>query len=147
MLYHKLPHPIQRERRNQDGSSIRSLTGCIKISLIIPSNLVLRNRRGRHEIGEENEQALLSFEISGLMHAGRKVCVAQDVKIEVMKPADIEKLSESMSPEPDVSFWVTDHGESDELTFPPQLQILLPPLQKLGTIVERLRPMSNILAV
>ncbi|EDR03995.1 uncharacterized protein LACBIDRAFT_252775 [Laccaria bicolor S238N-H82] len=79
-------------------------------------------------LAKKNDQALLSFEISGLTRVGRKVRVAHDVKIEVMKPADVEKLSEPMCPEPDV-------------------HILLPPLQKLRTIVERLRPMSDILAV
>ncbi|EDR03996.1 uncharacterized protein LACBIDRAFT_306335 [Laccaria bicolor S238N-H82] len=80
-------------------------------------------------LAKQNDQALvLSFEISGLTHVGHKARVAHDVKIEVMKLADVEKGSEPMCPEPDV-------------------HIPLPPLQKLRMIVERLRPMSGILAV
>ena len=56
-------------------------------------------------LAKKNDQALLSFEISGLTRVGRKVRVAHDVKVEVMKPAVIEKLSESTCPEPDVSFF------------------------------------------
>ena len=59
-------------------------------------------------LAKKNDQALLSFEISGLTRVGRKVRVAHDVKIEVLKAADVEKLSEPMCPEPDVSFSVTN---------------------------------------
>jgi len=58
-------------------------------------------------LAKKNDQALLSFEISGLTRVGRKVRVAHDVKIEVMKPADVEKLSEPMCPEPDASLFST----------------------------------------
>ncbi|KAJ3717088.1 checkpoint protein Hus1/Mec3 [Lentinula raphanica] len=54
--------------------------------------------------------------------------IEHDVKIEVMKPADVAKLNEPMCPEPDI-------------------HVLLPSLQKIRTIVERLRSMSDILAV
>jgi len=80
------------------------------------------------KLAKKNDQAALSFEISGTTRAGRKVRVAHDVKIEVMKPGDVARLAEPLCPEPDI-------------------HILLPPLQKLRTIVERLRPMSDILAI
>ncbi|KJA25078.1 hypothetical protein HYPSUDRAFT_65028 [Hypholoma sublateritium FD-334 SS-4] len=80
------------------------------------------------KLAKKNDQALLSFEILGLSRVGHKIRVAQDVKIEVMKPADVAKLAEPLCPEPD-------------------LHILLPALQKLRIIVERLRPMSDVLAV
>ncbi|KAJ7107078.1 checkpoint protein Hus1/Mec3 [Mycena epipterygia] len=80
------------------------------------------------KLAKKNDQAVLSFEISGMTRQGRKVRVAHDVKIEVMKPADVANLKEPMCPEPDV-------------------HIILPPLQKLRPIVERLRPMSDFLAV
>ena len=70
-------------------------------------------------LAKKNDQALLSFEISGLTRVGRKVRVAHDVKIEVLKAADVEKLSEPMCPEPDVSFSSHRYCESDELTFLP----------------------------
>ncbi|KAJ6512257.1 checkpoint protein Hus1/Mec3 [Mycena polygramma] len=80
------------------------------------------------KLAKKNDQAVLSFEISGMTRQGRKVRVAHDVKIDVMKPVDVANLKEPMCPEPDV-------------------HIILPPLQKLRPIVERLRPMSDFLAV
>ncbi|KAJ3986570.1 checkpoint protein Hus1/Mec3 [Lentinula detonsa] len=80
------------------------------------------------KLAKKNDQAVLNFEITGTTRAGRKVKIEHDVKIEVMKPADVAKLSEPMCPEPDI-------------------HVLLPSLQKMRTIVERLRSMSDILAV
>ena len=34
---------------------------------------------------------------------GRRLRLTQDVRIEVMRPADVERLQEPMCPEPDVS--------------------------------------------
>jgi len=79
------------------------------------------------KLAKKNDQALLSFEISGQSRVGHKLRVAHDVRIEVMKPADVAKMTEPLCPTPD-------------------LHILLPPLQKMRTIVERLRPMSDVLA-
>jgi HUS1 checkpoint protein len=56
------------------------------------------------KLAKKNDQAVLSFEISGMTRQGRKVRVAHDVKIEVMKPADVANLKEPMCPEPDVCF-------------------------------------------
>ncbi|KAJ7282818.1 checkpoint protein Hus1/Mec3 [Mycena rebaudengoi] len=75
------------------------------------------------KLAKKNDQAVLSFEISGMTRQGRKVRVAHDVKIDVMKPADV----------------APPHGA--------HTHILLPPLHKLRTIVDRLRPMSDFLAV
>ncbi|CAA7265748.1 unnamed protein product [Cyclocybe aegerita] len=80
------------------------------------------------KLAKKNDQALFSFEISGMSRVGHRLRVAHDVKIEVMRPADVEKLKEPLCPDPD-------------------LHILLPPLQKLRTIVERMRPLSDVLAV
>ncbi|KAG7452492.1 cell cycle checkpoint [Guyanagaster necrorhizus] len=80
------------------------------------------------KLAKKSDQAVLSFEITGMTRVGRRVKVTHDVKIEVMKPSDVERLNEPMCPEPDT-------------------HILLPPLQKLRTIVDRLRPMSNVLGV
>jgi HUS1 checkpoint protein len=64
-----------------------------------------------------------------------------------MRPADVEKLSEPLCPEPDVcsTFW--NHFCSLMGIAGMQLHILLPPLQKLRTVVERLRLMSDVLAI
>ncbi|KAJ7651305.1 checkpoint protein Hus1/Mec3 [Roridomyces roridus] len=80
------------------------------------------------KLAKKNDHAVLTFEIIGMSRQGRKMRVAHDVKIEVLKPADVANLKEPMCPEPDV-------------------HIILPPLQKIRPIVERLRPMSDFLAV
>lgn len=59
------------------------------------------------KLAKKNQQALLSFEINGSTMLGRKVRVTHDVKIEVMKPAEVERMKEPMCPEPDVRcVWV-----------------------------------------
>ena len=54
------------------------------------------------KLAKKNDQAVLSFDISGSMSSGRMVRVGHDVRIEVMKPSDVNKLTEPMCPEPDV---------------------------------------------
>jgi hypothetical protein len=56
------------------------------------------------KLAKKKDQAALSFEISGTTKVGRKVRVAHDVKIEVMKPGDVARLAEPLCPEPDVRF-------------------------------------------
>ncbi|KAH7884793.1 cell cycle checkpoint [Phlebopus sp. FC_14] len=80
------------------------------------------------KLAKKNDQAVLSFEMFGVSRTGRKVRVAHDVRIDVMRPTEVERLREPLCPDPDV-------------------QILLPPLQKLRTIVERLRSLSDVLAL
>ncbi|KAI9566892.1 cell cycle checkpoint [Boletus coccyginus] len=80
------------------------------------------------KLAKKNDQAVLSFEMVGISRSGRKVRVAHDVRIDVMRPSEVDKLREPLCPEPDVT-------------------ILLPQLQKMRTIVERLRPLSDILAL
>ncbi|KAJ4482252.1 checkpoint protein Hus1/Mec3 [Lentinula aciculospora] len=80
------------------------------------------------KLAKKNDQAVLNFEITGTTAGGRKVKIGHDVRIEVMKPVDVARLSEPMCPEPDI-------------------HVLLPSLQKMRTIVERLRTQSDLLAV
>jgi HUS1 checkpoint protein len=54
------------------------------------------------KLAKKSDQAVLSFEISGATNVGRAVQVTHDVKIEVLRPTDVEKLREPMCPEPDV---------------------------------------------
>ena len=53
-------------------------------------------------LAKKNDQAVLSFEITGSSRNGRRIRVVQDVRIEVMRPQDVERLAEPMCPEPDV---------------------------------------------
>lgn len=52
---------------------------------------------------KKNDQAMLTFDISGATRMGRAVHVMHDVRIEVMRPADVARMNEPMCPEPDVS--------------------------------------------
>ena len=54
------------------------------------------------KLAKKNDHAVLSFDISGSMSGGKTVRVGHDVRIEVMKPSDVKKLTEPMCPEPDV---------------------------------------------
>ena len=54
------------------------------------------------KLAKKNDQAVLSFEITGLSRAGRRMRVTHDVRIDVMKPAEVDKLEEPRVPEPDV---------------------------------------------
>jgi len=76
------------------------------------------------KLAKKNDQAVLNFDISGSTRMGRRVRVAHDVRIEVMRPQDVARLKEPMCPEPEV-------------------HILLPPLAKLRTVVERIRPLAG----
>ena len=83
----------------------------------------------------------------GDCRVGQRVRVAHDVRIDVMKPADVERLGEPMCPDPDVGALLALAGRYTRLTRRAQANILLPPLQKLRTVVERMRIMSDVLAI
>ncbi|KAF8263888.1 cell cycle checkpoint [Lactarius quietus] len=72
------------------------------------------------KLAKKNNIAVLSFEIFGTTQMGRRV--------KVMKPADVALLTEPRCPEPDV-------------------QIMLPPLTKMRAVVERMRNLSDVIAV
>ena len=55
------------------------------------------------KLAKKNNHAVLSFEITVQTRQNKKASVTQDVKIEVMRPADVERLKEPMCPQPDVS--------------------------------------------
>jgi HUS1 checkpoint protein len=54
------------------------------------------------KLAKKNEQAVLSFEMYGMSRSGRKVRVAHDVRIDVMRPAEGDKLHEPRCPDPEV---------------------------------------------
>ena len=70
------------------------------------------------KLAKKNDQAVLSFEMFGVSRSGRKVRVAHDVRIDVMRPTEVEKLHEPLCPEPDVraySFHFCPSRESSRL--------------------------------
>ena len=84
-----------------------------EITLNLPTDALstaLRSASAEHtganevvmKLAKKNNLPVLSFEIFGTTHMGRKVKVAHDVRIEVMKPADVALLTEPRCPEPDV---------------------------------------------
>jgi HUS1 checkpoint protein len=54
------------------------------------------------KLAKKNDMAVLTFEVSLQSRGGRDATVSHDVRIEVQKPADIEKMKEPLCPEPDV---------------------------------------------
>lgn len=54
------------------------------------------------KLAKKNELAVLSFEVAAQTRMGRRVAVVHDVRIEVMKPADVARLREPLCPEPEV---------------------------------------------
>ncbi|KAH9952913.1 checkpoint protein Hus1/Mec3 [Lactifluus volemus] len=110
-----------------------------EITLNLPTDALstaLRSASAEHtsatevvmKLAKKNNVPVLSFEIFGTTNLGRRVKVAHDVRIEVMKPADAAMLTEPRCPEPDV-------------------QIMLPPLAKMRAVVERMRSLSDVIAV
>ncbi|PPQ69301.1 hypothetical protein CVT26_001619 [Gymnopilus dilepis] len=113
-----------------------------EITVVLSSEAVLAALRSASEaeetvikLAKKNDHALLSFEILRQTRSAQSVRVTHDVKIEVMKPTDVEKMKEPLCPKADVY--------APSFSF---LLILLPPLQKLRTIVERLNHMSDVMA-
>lgn len=98
------------------------------------------------KLAKKDGQAVLAFEISGTTRLGKKVRVGHDVKVEVMKAGDVEKLAEPMCPEPDVRLSRLNDFPSYSYQHT-QTHIILPSLPKLRPIIERLRSLSEILTV
>lgn len=67
------------------------------------------------KLAKKNDQAVLNFDISGPMSSGRTVRVGHDVRIEVMKPSDVSKLTEPMCPEPDVRYFTVPRSSKRQV--------------------------------
>ncbi|EJD06814.1 cell cycle checkpoint [Fomitiporia mediterranea MF3/22] len=80
------------------------------------------------KLAKKHAHPVLSFEIVLALRGTRRASVAHDVLIDVLKPAEMARLKEPLCPEPDI-------------------HILLPPLQKLRTVVERMRSMADVLGI
>ena len=84
----------------------------------------------KQTLAKKNNQAVLSFEISGMTRLGRKVSVSLDVKFEVMKPTDLERLLDVRLPH-------LLHDNFPLTSFSPsKTHILLPSLQKLCCVFD-----------
>jgi HUS1 checkpoint protein len=54
------------------------------------------------KLAKKDGHPLLVFEITAKTHTEKETKVTHDVRIEVMKPTDVELLQEPMCPKPDV---------------------------------------------
>ncbi|EKM57854.1 uncharacterized protein PHACADRAFT_90692 [Phanerochaete carnosa HHB-10118-sp] len=104
-----------------------------QISMSMSAEALLTTLRSAHfhtscRLAKKNDRAVLSFEIIGQSRNNRNIRVTQDVRIEVMKPQDVARLSEPLCPEPDV-------------------HIAFPPLNKLRTVMDRLKTQSDVVGI
>ena len=70
-----------------------------------------------------------------------------DVKIVVMKPSEVESMKEPLCPEPDVRLSSNNRALPHLRVMNKQVHIILPPLQKLRTVTERLKSLSDVVGI
>jgi len=80
------------------------------------------------KLTKRNGLACLSFDLSLQSKQGKDVKVTHDVKIFVMRANEVALLKEPLCPAPDV-------------------HIILPPLQKVRTVVDRMKALSNVVGI
>lgn len=80
------------------------------------------------KLAKKNDQPVFSFEAQTESRQGKKMLVTHDVRITVMKTADMEQVKEPLCPQPD-------------------LHLILPPLKDLRTIVEHMQRLSDVVAI
>ncbi|OSD01125.1 cell cycle checkpoint [Trametes coccinea BRFM310] len=102
-------------------AALRSAAGSSSVQN--SSSAVAADMQAIMKLAKKGEKSVLSFEITGLTAMGRSITVIQHILIDVLRHSEVERLKEPLCPEPDV-------------------HILLPPLGKLRTVVERLRPLA-----
>jgi HUS1 checkpoint protein len=124
-----------------------------EISLLLASDALLAALRAAAgadahtvvmKLAKKHELAVLTIELTLHARLGADAVVAHDVRIEVQKPADMERLKEPLCPEPDVR--MPQALEPSDCTHHMQVHILLPPLSKVRTTVERMRSLSDVIA-
>lgn len=80
------------------------------------------------KLTKKNDHATWSFEIAIQHNSGRRMNIVHDVRITVMRPADVARVHEPLCPEPDV-------------------HIILPPLAKLRTPMEHMQRISDAVLI
>ncbi|KAF8602854.1 cell cycle checkpoint [Ceratobasidium sp. AG-I] len=80
------------------------------------------------KLAKKNDQPVFSFEAQTESRQGKKMLVTHDVRITVMKTADMEQVKEPLCPQPD-------------------LHLILPSLKNLRTIVEHMQHLSDVVAI
>ncbi|KAG8924007.1 hypothetical protein FRC00_005616 [Tulasnella sp. 408] len=69
---------------------------------------------------------------------GKRMEITHDVRVRILRPSEVQALKEPLCPEPDTTYMVfTQQAE--------QVNIILPPLAKMRTVVERMAKLSPII--
>ncbi|KAF4613723.1 hypothetical protein D9613_008149 [Agrocybe pediades] len=122
---------IQSNANNQITMSLTcdALLGALKsASASTTSSTTFDAEEVVMKLAKKDDQALLSFEIPGQTRNGQRVRVTHDVKIEIMRPSEAEKMTEPLCP-------------------PAMAMIVMPDLEKVRTIVDRMRQIADTLIV
>lgn len=105
------------------GRALKSAAGATDVAI----KLAKKGGAGPHGTGK-GARPVLSLIITSASRQGRPVTITQDVAVNVKKQSEVEALKEPLCPAPDVN-------------------ILLPPLQSLLKVAERLKTVSPIITV
>jgi len=113
---------IQSNNKNEITFEIGTepLLAALKSSISSPQ-VVLK-------LTKKNDHATWSFEVALQSAGGQQINVTHDVRVTVMRPADVARMQEPLCPEPEV-------------------HIILPPLAKLRVVVDHLARLSSTVAV
>lgn len=84
-------------------AALRSAAASVSTTSTSASNSALSAEEITMKLAKKNDVAVLSFEITGMSRMQKRIRVGHDVRIEVLKPADVAKMHEPLCPEPDVS--------------------------------------------
>jgi len=77
------------------------------------------------KLAKRDDVAVLSFDMQILSRQGKKMDVTHDVRVKVLRPSEVAALREPLCPAPDI-------------------HLILPPLAKIRTVVERMAKLSHV---
>ncbi|KAK7691189.1 hypothetical protein QCA50_006292 [Cerrena zonata] len=119
-----------RIQSNADNTIFLSVaTDALLIALRSASNYSEKASSGVDiilRLAKKHDQAVMSMEISGQSRSGKPVRITHDIQIEVFRTDVSERFAEPLCPEPEV-------------------QVLLPPIGKVRTVVDRLQVHSDLM--
>ncbi|KAG8944375.1 hypothetical protein FRC04_001955 [Tulasnella sp. 424] len=77
------------------------------------------------KLAKRGDVAVFCFDIQVQSRQGKRMEITHDVRVRILRPSEVSALKEPLCPEPDVN-------------------IILPPLAKMRTVVERMAKLSSI---
>ncbi|KIO28397.1 hypothetical protein M407DRAFT_71850 [Tulasnella calospora MUT 4182] len=78
------------------------------------------------KLAKRGDVAVFCFDIQVQSRQGKRMEITHDVRVRILRPSEVQALKEPLCPEPDVN-------------------IILPPLAKMRTVVERMAKLSSII--